>query len=298
MKALHGLVSTLRNRLEPDRGSRGTPGVLVTGAAGYALGVALGRVDAFRFRCMVELAAAAPISSRADLLRAALELWKGPALDEFAYEPFAQGAIADLTELRLTALEQRIECDLGLGRHGQVVAELEGLVAEHPFRERLLAELMLAVYRCGRQADALGAFREGPHRMIEEFGIEPGLPLQALELSILTHDVTLAAPAFVAGPAARRKVEEQRPWLANARKTVSVVVVELSDDAAAGSPADPEALRLAVGRAYEAVAAVVDRHGGTVEGMLGDVVVAVFGVPVAHEDDAERAVRAAARASA
>src|SRR5918994_2031305 len=96
-----------------------------------------------------------PTATRAAWLREALGLWRGPALDEFAYEPFAQAAIAELEELRLAALEERLEADLALGRHAELVAELEGLVAEHPLRERLRAQLMLALYRCARQADAL-----------------------------------------------------------------------------------------------------------------------------------------------
>jgi len=157
-KALHGLVSTLRKRLgPPDDGT--TPQVLETRAPGYLLAIDRDQVDANRFRRLVAEATQAPVATKAAWLREALGLWRGPALDEFAYEPFAQAAIAELEELRLAALEERVEADLALGRHAELVAELEGLVAEHPLRERLRAQLMLALYRCGRQVDALELYR-------------------------------------------------------------------------------------------------------------------------------------------
>ncbi|MDP8930972.1 MAG: AAA family ATPase, partial [Actinomycetota bacterium] len=213
--------------------------------------------------------------------------------------PFAQSAITALEELRLVALEERIEADLVLGRPAELVAELEGLVAEHPFRERLRGHLMLALYRSERQAEALEVYREARRTLVEELGIEPGAALQGLEQAILRHDPTLdrspaPAPAHTtpASSAAEASVAMQ-PWLAQARKTVTVVFIDLSESLHSGRGSDHEASRRVTARCFEATARALNRHGGTVEGFIGGVVVAVFGVPTAHEDDALRAVRAA-----
>jgi DNA-binding SARP family transcriptional activator len=293
-KALQGLVSALRTRLEPEHGAAGVPAVIGTRTPGYVLLLDREHVDAHRFRRLVERASAASGPTKAVLLRDALALWRGPALDEFRYEPFAQTAIADLEELRLSALEERIEADLSIGRHAEVVAELEGLAAEHPLRERLRAQLILALYRCGRQADALACYQETRRHMVNELGIEPGPTLQALERKILTQDPSLAAPEY-AGPRADASTAPDwtGSWLTAARKVVTVLFADLSVTVSGRDTPDPERSRLAGNHAYEVAVDVVGRHGGNVEGFLGDVVVAVFGVPVAHEDDAMRAVRAA-----
>ena len=129
-------------------------------------------------------------------LREALALWRGPPLADLAFESFAQPAIARLEELRLVAIEKRIDADLALGRHAEVVAELEALVAEHPLRERVRAQLMLALYRCGRQADALAVYQSARRELVEELGIEPSPTLRELEQSILRQDPSLElAPA-------------------------------------------------------------------------------------------------------
>jgi YVTN family beta-propeller protein len=128
------------------------------------------------------------------LLREALELWRGPPLADFAYESFAQSEIARLDEVRLAALEDRIDAELGLGRHNQLVAELEALVREHPLRERLRGQLMLALYRAGRQADALARYTQARSALIDELGLEPGRALGELERKILARDPLLDAP--------------------------------------------------------------------------------------------------------
>ena len=115
------------------------------------------------------------------MLREALSLWRGPPLAEFAYEPWAQPEIARLEELRLEALQERIETDLALGASAELVAELELLVGRYPLRERLRAQLMLALYRSGRQADALAAYRDARRALVETLGIEPTLALRQLE---------------------------------------------------------------------------------------------------------------------
>jgi DNA-binding SARP family transcriptional activator len=152
VKVVQVYVSQLRKALEPAGGDR----VIVTQPPGYAARVDPGDVDMLRFERLLDEARLALRSGdpgrASDLLRDALRLWRGPALADFAYEPFAQGAIARLDELRLVALEGRIEADLALGRHTELVAELEALVGEHPLREGLRGQLMLALYRSGRQA--------------------------------------------------------------------------------------------------------------------------------------------------
>ena len=127
--------------------------------------------------------------------REALELWRGPALADFAYEPFAQAPILRLEELRLTALEDRIEADLALGRHAELVAELEELIAEHPLRERLRGQLMLALYRSARQAEALDAYQQARRVLVDGLGIEPTQALQELERAILRQDRWLDLPS-------------------------------------------------------------------------------------------------------
>ena len=126
------------------------------------------------------------------MLAEALALWRGPALADMRYDAFAQGEIGRLEELRLAAVEDRIEADLGLGRHDQLVGELESLVAEHPTRERLRGLQMLALYRAGRQADALDAYRQAREALLEELGLEPGPELKDLEQAILRQDEALS----------------------------------------------------------------------------------------------------------
>ena len=141
---------------------------------------------------------------RSARLREALALWRGEPLADLRYEAFAEREIARLEELRLAAVEDRVDADLALGRHHELVPELEPLVAEHPFRERLRGQLMLALYRCGRQADALHVFQSGRRALVEELGIEPGPALQQLELRILRQDPSLDLPARLRAGAARR----------------------------------------------------------------------------------------------
>ena len=164
---------------------------LETKPPGYVLRVDPGELDLDRFTRLLDDAASAEATVAAETLRSALALWGGPALADLAYESFAQPAIARMEELRLTALERRIEADLALGRHAELVGELEELIVAHPFRERLRGQLMLALYRSGRQAEALEAYRETRRVLIEELGIEPGPALQELEQAMLRQDCAL-----------------------------------------------------------------------------------------------------------
>ena len=193
-KALQGYVSHLRRLL--DEAGRGR--ALETQPPGYLLRVDDDRVDAFRFEALAARGWR-ELESEPDTALAtfeeALALWRGPALSEFAFAEFAQPEIRRLEELRLETVEGRIEAILRLGRHGAVVAELGTLVEAHPLRERLRGQLMLALYRSGRQADALEVYREGRTLLSDQLGLEPGTDLQRLERAILEQDPALDAPA-------------------------------------------------------------------------------------------------------
>ena len=172
--------------------------------------------------------------------RARSSEWRGAPLIDVAYAPFAQAAIVRLEELRASALELRIEAELALGRHARLIGELQGLVGEHPLRERLWAQLMTALYRDGRQADALAAYRAARERLIEEIGIEPGPELRALEARILAQDPALAVRGHAdgaAGPCRAGRVhgrERARPrWPSGWRRPpgIEAVAVALVRDA-------------------------------------------------------------------
>ena len=181
--SVQNFVSQLRKLLGPE--------VLVTGAAGYLLHVQPEQLDLTRFEQLVAEARRAEPDERVRLLREALALWRGPPLADFAYEAFAQGEIQRLEELRLDALEQRFDADLVAGAGAELVAELEPLVARYTLRERLRGHLMLALYRSGRQAEALSAYHEGRAALVEELGIEPSRELQQLYASILRQEAGL-----------------------------------------------------------------------------------------------------------
>ncbi len=200
-KSVQVYVSQLRKALGD--------GLLETHGRGYLLRVAPQDVDAGRFERLLErgraLLAAGDARGAAATLRDALALWRGPPLADFTYEAFAQREIARLEELRLAAVEERVEADLALGRHTELVGELEALVHEHPLRERLRAQLMLALYRAGRQAEALSAYHNARRTLVDELGLEPSRELQDLERAILTQAAQLDAPRRVGLAPARRR---------------------------------------------------------------------------------------------
>lgn len=200
---LHVYVSRLRRALGEDRDR------LASDVAGYRLRVADDELDATRFEQLAASGRAALADGRpveaADQLRAALDLWRGPALSEFADEPFARTEATRLDQLRLATLEERLGADLELGRHLEVTEELRNLTLEQPYREHLWEQYMLALYRGGRQADALGAYAEARTRLSDELGIEPGPALTSMEQRVLEHDPVLAlAPTASVTPGSKR----------------------------------------------------------------------------------------------
>jgi predicted ATPase/DNA-binding SARP family transcriptional activator len=200
-KGLQVQVSRLRRALGEDSAR------VVTRPNGYLLHVEPGELDLDRCERLAregrESLAADHPARAAEQLREALALWRGPPLADFAFDSFAQAEIGRLEELRLAALEDRIEADLGCGRHAGLIGELEALVAEHPLRERLRRQLVLALYRGGRQAEALEAYRAAREMLDEELGLEPTPALRELEQAILTHDAGLRAPE-APGPSVSR----------------------------------------------------------------------------------------------
>jgi DNA-binding SARP family transcriptional activator len=240
-KALQGYVSQLRKAIGADR--------VLTKPPGYSLRVEDGELDLERFERLVregrELLVGDP-KEAAHRLEQALGLWRGPAFAEFLSEPFARDAGARLEESRLAAIEDRIEADLALGRHARVVPELEQLVDQHPLRERLRGQLMLALYRSGRQAEALELYRRTRETLIDELGIEPGEALQDLERAILQHDPSLEPARY------RPKLDE-------------FPVPTPTEPAASRSRRYPLALALALvlGAAAVAAAAVALTSGGS-----------------------------------
>jgi DNA-binding SARP family transcriptional activator len=173
-KMLQVYISQLRKALAAAGGAT----EIVTRGHGYELHLAGGDVDVRRFERLLAGGAA----------REALALWRGPALVDVADEPFAAAEARRLEELRLDAVELAIDGDLAAGRHREVIGELEALASEHPLREKLHAQRMLALYRAGRQAEALGAYRDARRVLVEEIGIEPGPELRELERRILAQD--------------------------------------------------------------------------------------------------------------
>ena len=204
-KVLQNCVSALRKELPPD--------TIRTVAGAYGLALEADELDRDRFeRLVAEGRAALEEGDHAEALeqlRRALGLWRGAPLSDLSYEAFAQDEIKRLEELHIGAWEDRVEAELALGRHDELVPELEGLVTRHPLRERLRAQLMLALYRAGRQAEALEAYRSARRTLLAELGIEPGRALRELEHAILEQDPAIDI-------AARQRQRAARPGRAAA----------------------------------------------------------------------------------
>jgi DNA-binding SARP family transcriptional activator/class 3 adenylate cyclase len=262
-KTVQMQISRLRKALAAE-GGNGSAGVVVTRERGYELRLDPERLDARRFERLVaegrsELAGGRP-ERAVSALEEALSLWRGAPLAELAYEPFAQREIARLDDLRAAALEQLIEAKLALGAHAEVVGQLEALIAEHPYRERLRAQLMLALYRCDRQADALQAYQDARRTLVEELGIEPGERLRELEWAILAQDQALAVP----GSTGRDLAEAAPPGPAPEELPTGVVTFLLTDiEGSSGLwEADPDAMAAALELHDELIAGTMQARGG------------------------------------
>jgi DNA-binding SARP family transcriptional activator len=242
--ALHNYVSQLRRVIGAER--------IVRDPAGYALDVDDDQLDLGRFRPLVrESRAALATAERARKAREALALWRGPPLPDLVYEPFAALELPLLEEERLSVYKELLDAELELGRHGAILDEIDALVRSNPYDERLRRQLMLALYRAGRQADALEVFRDARQMLVDELGIEPGRELRSLERGILVQD---AALDLRTGP-----MEGDAP----SRKTVTILFAGLPEPPAG---LDAEALHARQQRFHDSRKAAAEYHGGTVEG--------------------------------
>jgi DNA-binding SARP family transcriptional activator len=187
LQIVRNLVSELRRAVDTSNGV-----ALVTEGGGYRLRLPVDAIDAARFESLAaegrRLLDAGREADAARTLREALALWRGSPYADVADEPFVRAEAARLDELRLMCLEDRVDAELALGRHAALVAELEAEMRREPLRERLRAQLMLALYRSGRQADALAAYQDARRTLVREVGLEPGRPLRELEAAILAQD--------------------------------------------------------------------------------------------------------------
>jgi len=276
---LQGFVSKLRKAL-------GATAVETTGTS-YRLAVPASAIDVNRFHELVGAARELEGDERSATLEQALALWRGPALADVAYEPFAQAAIAAMEEHRLAAREALIDARLATGRHAELIPELEALIASHPYREGLRGQLLLALHRAGRQADALEAYRQVRQTLVAELGVEPCLELRTLHGRILNQD-----PALAVAPSPLR-LPETWTWLPGERRTVTVLFVDLTLTDAAS---DPEAGQTRAAESLAVVTAALRSNGARVEVPVGGGVMGWFGLPFAHDDDPLRAVVAAHQA--
>jgi DNA-binding SARP family transcriptional activator len=283
-KALQGYVSSLRKQLGAE--------AVETVGAGYRLQVAAEDLDTHRFEELLAEARPLERAPAAAKLREALALWRGPALADFAYDDFARNEIDRLDELRLAGIERRIDLELALGHHDDLVPELEALVHAYPLRERLRGHLMVALYRSGRQAEALDAYRDARTALRDELGLEPSEELQALQRRILDHDPALAAPPRVDVPGAAGKSRPpegrrlRRPLLAVALGLAilggiaAALVLTLGSDNATAIVVPPNSV------------ARIDENGQKVESFVGvgrhptAVAVGEGGVWVANSESA------------
>jgi DNA-binding SARP family transcriptional activator len=272
-KAIQVYVSALRKAFGTARD------VLETRGPGYLLRVGPGELDLHEFERLVARAHEEQPAARSATLRAALSLWRGRPLEDFAYEAFVQAEAARLEELRQHALEERIGAELELGGGPELVAELQALVAERPLQERPRSLLMRALYRAGRQSDALEIFREGKRLLDEELGLEPGPALRELERAILRHD-----PVLAAAPPARK--EANRSLVVVPETTTSFELVLPLAQALAGRPSRRDLVLARIVPASQLGAASASLESARRELTAGDgtVRVAAFTSPAPGED--------------
>jgi class 3 adenylate cyclase len=295
-KLVQGYVSGLRKILG---------NAIVTRAPGYAVRVGEGELDAVEAGRLTDEAKAAAAAGHLELaserLGRALRLWRGIPLADVELKGAAASEAERLAELRLTVRVDKNDLDLALARHADLVGELEALAARHPLQERVRGQLMLALYRSGRQAEALEVYRDTRRALVGELGLEPSGALQQLEAAILRHDPALELQQRLAAPRtmpdaavdAAAAAPARPARRAGERRFATVLFADIVDSTGLAEREDPEVVRALVDQVFERAADVVERHGGSVEKFIGDAVLALFGVPSAHEDDPERAVRAA-----
>lgn len=293
--ALQVYVSHLRKILDPSVSGR--DGVLVTQEPGYVARVSEEQLDRRQFERFVVEGREAILADQLELaarrLREGMDLWRGPGLAELRLHFSARVEIERLEQLRLAAYEDLIVVELALGRHADLLPELEVLVEEHPYRESLPGYLMLALYRSGRQANALDVYRQTREVLVEELGIDPSGELQRLEQAILRQDPALELErrppetdaAHPVSPAARREQVE-------GRKTVTAAVLDLLIESGNDKELDPEIVSRVAARSLEVVSRSVERHRGLPYRLVDARAIAVFGAPSVHEDDTLRSARA------
>jgi DNA-binding SARP family transcriptional activator len=291
--ALQLAVSRLRRALAGSAGplAESASDVVVGVAGGYSLRLPVGWVDADRFETLAQAGRAQlarnEAADAAGTLRGALSMWRGPAFADVHDEPFAQAAIGRLDELRIAAIADRIDADLALQRHAQVVGELETLVSQHPLRERLRAQLMLALYGSGRQAEALAVYRDTRRVLVEELGVEPSRELRDAHQLVLRQG---ELPPPIAGSAPPDAVRLR----ASARRRLLTCVVAVPHDVSMpGSQSDPEAVRVTLLDLRSRIAGICDAYHGIVRDSEAAAFTIVFGWPHSRESDVLNAVIAA-----
>jgi DNA-binding SARP family transcriptional activator len=249
--AVQGHVAALRKLLGRDR--------IATHESSYTLRLEEDELDLHRFERFLSDARGRPPREQAELLAEALGLFRGAPLEDFRYDDFARAEAARIEDLRLRALELKIDAELALGRHDDVVPHLEPLIAEAPLRERFRAQLMLALYRAGRQADALEAYQHARSTLVDELGIEPGPELQRLERQILNQDPGLAAPSAMV--VAARLPTPPTPLIGREREIQELRELLLNDDVrmlTLTGPGGTGKTRLAIQTAAELLEAFAD----------------------------------------
>lgn len=300
--ALEVHVSNLRRAIGTER--------VETQPGGYRLRMEGSEIDLARFEALVADAFTMSTEGHqeraARRLAAALALWRGSALSDLADGGVARAERAHLDELHAVSLERWIDAELACGHHLELLPDLRRTVAEMPLREEISARLMLALYRSGRQSEALDVYQAARATLDRELGVEPGQALEALQRAVLDHDPALdlvattepsGRPLRSVGLELPRKGQEdveRHPSRVTARSTVTTLFACMTASSLIGESLDPESAGDPLDRVFGNLRSILERHGATVEQFAGDAVMAVFGVPLTHEDDALRAVRAAA----